>query len=183
MDFRLVLTKLLTAFSGNNIRYALIGGFALGAWGVARGTADIDFLVNREDMEKVDAIMDGLGYECRYRTENVTQYVSPLRIFGEVDFLHSFRTPSLGMLDRAEERSLFDGGVAAKVLKVEDLIGLKMQAIANDKNRAMGDIADIEALMSANRVGMNWGLVEEYFSLFCLGEWFADLRRKYGDDQ
>lgn len=56
MDFKLVLEKLLSAFNEQNIRYALMGRFALGAWGVPRGTVDIDFLVHREDMEKVDAI-------------------------------------------------------------------------------------------------------------------------------
>ncbi|MGC2062174.1 MAG: nucleotidyl transferase AbiEii/AbiGii toxin family protein [Thermodesulfovibrionales bacterium] len=180
MDFKLVLSKLLTSFSENNIRYALIGGFALGIWGVARGTVDIDFLVNREDMEKVDELMHGLGYECRYRTENVTQFVSPLQVFGEVDFLHAFRMHSLGMLERAEERPLFNGAVSVKVLKIEDLIGLKVQAIANNKDRSTVDMADIEALMSVNRTGMDWGLIEEYFGLFGLDELIVELRRKYG---
>ncbi len=57
MDFKLVTEKLLTAFNEHDIHYALIGGLALGAWGVPRGTVDMDFLVNRDDMEKVDAIM------------------------------------------------------------------------------------------------------------------------------
>src|SRR3989338_7701214 len=84
MHFKLVLEKLLTDFDRHNIRYALMGGFALGAWGVPRSTVDIDFLVNREDMEKVDAIMRGLGYECRHKTENVSQYLSPLRVLNTV---------------------------------------------------------------------------------------------------
>jgi predicted nucleotidyltransferase len=183
MDFKLVLSKLLTAFTENNIRYALIGGFALGSWGVARGTVDIDFLVNREDMEKVAVLMHGLGYECRYRTENVTQYESPLQVFGEVDFLHAFRTHSLGMLERAEEKPLFNGSVSVKVLKIEDLIGLKAQAIVNNRNRSPLDMADIEALMSVSRAGMDWRLIEEYFALFRLDELFEELRRKYGDTQ
>lgn len=37
------------------------------------------------------------GYECKYKTENVSQYISPLKIFGEVDFLHAFREISLKM--------------------------------------------------------------------------------------
>jgi hypothetical protein len=82
-----------------------MGGMALGAWGVPRGTVDVDFLVHHEDMEKVDGIMQELGYECRYRSENVSQYISPLKVFGEVDFLHAFRTPSLSMLQRAEEKN------------------------------------------------------------------------------
>ncbi|TAN45549.1 MAG: hypothetical protein EPN22_02270 [Nitrospirae bacterium] len=69
MDFKTVLSNLLTAFKEHNIRYALMGGLALSAWGVPRGTVDIDFLVHREDMTKVDVIMRGLGYEIRNSTE------------------------------------------------------------------------------------------------------------------
>ena len=57
-------------------------------------------------MGKVDGIMLGLGYECKYRSENVSQYTSPFEIFGEVDFLHAFRTPSLSMLERAEGKKI-----------------------------------------------------------------------------
>jgi len=142
MNFKLVLEKLLTAFRNQNIRYALIGGFALGAWGVPRGTVDIDFLVHCGDMEKVDTIMGGLGYECRYRTENVSQYVSLLQVFGEVDFLHAFRTLSLRMLDRAEDRKMFRESLSVKVLKIEDLIGFKVQTIANNESRAGTDMAE-----------------------------------------
>ena len=100
MDFKLVLEKLLASFKEQGIRYALIGGFAFGLRGAGRSTVDIDFLVDRSDMDKVDTTMKGLGYECKYRSENVSQYVSPLKVFGEVDFLHAFREASLEMLER-----------------------------------------------------------------------------------
>jgi hypothetical protein len=182
MDFKLVLSKLLTSFEKENIQYALMGGFALGAWGVPRSTVDIDFLVHREDMEKVDAIMRGLGYECRQKTENVSQYLSPLKIFGEVDFLHAFRTPSLSMLESAEEKKMFGDTVSVKVLKIEDLIGFKVQAVANDESRKAVDIADIESLIAYNKDRLNWSLIEEYFTLFGLIELYNDLKKKYGND-
>ena len=91
MDFKSVLSLLLKKFSEENINYALMGGFALGLWGVGKTTVDIDFLVRREDMNGIDSIMHDVGYECKYSSENVSQYVSPLKVFGEVDFLHAFR--------------------------------------------------------------------------------------------
>jgi hypothetical protein len=182
MDFKTVLTKLLTAFQEHNIRYALMGGFAMGAWGAPRGTVDIDFLVHRNDMDKVDRIMEGLGYQCKYKTENVSQYLSPIRVFGEVDFLHAFRTPSLSMLERAEEKQMFGGMVAVRVLKIEDLIGFKVQAIANNEARKAADMADIEALIALNKGRIDWSLIEEYFALFGFDDLLRDLKRKYGDD-
>lgn len=180
MDFKIVLNKLLNAFKEHNIRYALMGGLALGAWGVVRGTVDIDFLVHRDDMEKVDLIMKEMGYECKYRSENVSQYLSPLKIFGEIDFLHAFRTHSLSMLERAEEKVIFDN-MTIKVLRIEDLIGFKLQAIKNDESRRNKDLADIEALIAFNREIINWALVKEYFELFDFEELFNDLRSRYGD--
>lgn len=178
MDFKAVLKELLTSFDRQNVRYALIGGLAMGAWGVARGTVDIDFLVRRDDMNKVDLIMFGFGYECRHRSENVSQYVSPLKVFGEVDFLHAFRTASMGMLERAEEREVFGVTMRVRVVRVEDLIGLKVQAIANDPTRKASDIADIESLMIRHRERLDWELVEDYFTLFGFEEIFSDLKRR-----
>jgi hypothetical protein len=180
MDFKLVLDRLLTAFRRQDIRYALIGGLALGAWGVARGTVDIDFVIHRDDRDKVDEIMQGLGYECRYSTDNVSQYLSRLRVFGEVDFFYAFRTPSLGMLERAEERKLFGGLISIRVLRLEDLIGFKVQAIVNDESRKSADMADIESLLDLHKTAVDWSLIEDYFNLFGLNDLFKELRGRYG---
>lgn len=183
MDFKTVLKQLLTAFHEQNIRYALMGGFALGAWGLPRGTVDIDLLVHREDMTRVDAIMRGLGYEIRNSTENVSQYISPLKIFGEVDFIHAFRSHSLSMLDRAEDRMFFDGKLPVRVLRIEDLIGFKLQAMTNNEKRKALDLYDIETLMAAKAAEIDWLLVKEYFSLFGCDELYDELKGKYGKNK
>lgn len=182
MDFKLVLEKLLTAFKEQDIRYALMGGMALGAWGVPRGTVDIDFLVHRDDMDKVDSIMKSLGYECHHRTENVSQYLSPLRVFGEVDFLHAFRLPSLSMLQRTIDKRMFEGALSVKVLKIEDLIGFKLQGMVSDELRKSQDLSDIESLMSANNKDIDWDMINEYFDLFNCSELFNKLKGKYSND-
>ena len=176
MDFKLVLNNLLKRFNEHNVRYALIGGFALGAHGVVRATVDIDFLVRRDDMTCVGVIMNDLGYKCSYKTENVSQYISPLNIFGEVDFLHAFREISVGMIKRAEEKMMFNETLAVRILKVEDLIGLKVQAMANDERRKAIDLADIEALVMLHKTSLDWNTVEEYFSLFGFEKLFAELK-------
>lgn len=89
MNFKKTLELLLNDFSKNDIRYGLIGGFALGLWGINRTTIDLDFLIHRDDIDKVDKIMKLYEYECFYRTENVSQYISSIKIFGEIDFIHS----------------------------------------------------------------------------------------------
>ncbi len=178
MDFKIVLEKILSAFSKEQIHYALMGGFALGLWGVGRATVDIDILVKKDDMKKVDKIMEGLGYECKFRSENVSQYVSQLEIFGEVDFLHAFREISLGMLQRAEERDAFNGAVKIKVLKPEDIIGLKLQAIKNNPSREKRNMTDIESLLFIHKNNIDWHLVEKYCRILEMDEFYKKLRNK-----
>ena len=177
MDFKLVIDKLLTAFQDEDIRYALIGGFALGALGITRATVDIDFLVHRDDLDKVQSIMTGLGYDRVFHTDNVSQYVSADNIFGEIDFLHAFREISVGMLQRAENKKIFGGTISIKVLKIEDLIGLKVQAIANDEARKPIDLADIKALIALRKTEIDWPLLENYFAMFGFQELLKDLRK------
>ena len=180
MDFKTVTENLLSTFEVEGVRYALIGGFAMGAWGIARSTVDMDFLIHKNDMQIVHRILTGMGYECRYQTENVSQFVAPLQIFGEIDILHAFREISIGMLQRAEDRKIFNESMTIKVLKVEDLIGLKVQAIANDPSRKPIDMADIESLMETYGGSIDWSIIEEYFALFEFNDLFEELKNKYG---
>lgn len=166
MNFKAVLETLITDFDTNGIGYALIGGLAVSLWSVPRSTVDVDFLILKDDVEPVAAIMEKHGYECRYRTENVSQYVSPLRIFGEVDYLHAFRDASVAMLKRTAIKNIFSGALKINVLQPEDLIGLKLQAMKNDPGRTSIDTADIKALMQVHGGCLDLGLIKKYFELF-----------------
>ena len=180
MDFKAVLSMLIKKFEKSNTHYALMGGFALGLWGVGRATVDIDFLISRKDMEMADRIMLETGYKRKYRSDNVSQYVSPLQVFGEVDFLHAFREASLEMLERAEEKEIFNGLLKIKVLKPEDLIGLKLQAIKNDPERMENDMADVKALIAVYEKKLDWSLIERYFQLFDMKDEYDKLLKEKG---
>lgn len=149
----------------------------MGLWGMGKTTVDIDLLVHKDDMEKVDAIMCEMGYECRYRTENVSQYVSPLRVFGEIDILHAFREASLHMLVRAEKKKAF-GRININVLRPEDLIGLKLQAIKNNPERKPREIEDIQFLVKTYKDSMDWSLVEEYAKILDMQEIYKEISKK-----
>lgn len=176
MDFKLVIEKLLSAFKEHNVRYALMGGFALGIWGGSRSTVDLDFLVYRDDMEKVHKIMTGLGYESHQHTENVSQYISPLKVLGGIDFVHAFREASVGMLQRAVEKNIFGDKLKVKTLTPEDIIGLKLQGVYNNPAREKVDIADIEMLVSLHGKNLDWELVERYFTIFKMEDLYKKLR-------
>jgi hypothetical protein len=176
MDFKHILQKLLTAFDKDDINYALMGGFAMGLWGGSRSTVDLDFLVHREDMQKVHDIVTALGYEIHQKTENVSQYISPLKVFGGIDFIHAFRETSIEMLQRAVEKDIFSGMLKIKTLIPEDIIGLKLQAIYNNPSREKIDMADIELLVSVNKKNLDWELMKMYCRIFDMEDICNKLR-------
>ena len=178
MDFQKILTVLTRKFEEKQIRFALIGGFALGLWGVGRSTIDIDFLVEKK-IEDINSIMTDMGYRIHYQTENVSQFISEIPLFGEVDFLHAFRPLSLQMLDRVEKKSVFGGKLKVPVLRPEDLIGLKLQALKNDPTREAVDLQDIKALMGKdNSYALDKKLVFNYFKIFQLQDLFVQLEKE-----
>lgn len=181
MDFKFVMEQLAGSFEKEGIEYALMGGFALGVWGAQRATIDIDFLILLEDMERAHGILTSLGYELRHKSQNVSQYISALKTFGEIDFLHAFRKVSKSMLRRAQKKEIFGAGLTIKVLQPEDIIGLKVQALINDPSRKTIDLADIESLMRLHGARLDWQLVQSYFELFGQEDLFKSLRGRYGD--
>ena len=168
----------MAEFEKNDVGYALIGGFAIGALGVPRSTIDLDFLVYAEALHKVEAIMLALGYKKVFASENASQYVSPSAEMGEVDFLHAFRPISMRMLAEAETVPVFGKEVRVKVLKAEDIIALKLQSINNNPARLAKDSSDIEELLKSRKP--DWKILETYFELFGMGARFLELREKYG---
>lgn len=182
MDFLQVLSDLVDRFDRGGLRYALIGGFAMGLRGVQRATVDLDFLLMLEDLDGADSILESMGFRCVFRSENVSHYRAQGSDFGRIDILHAFRGPSRGMLERAE-RVEIEAGLSVPVAGIEDIIGLKIQAAVNDPARKTQDWLDIQMLLEAaahNRVPLDWELLAEYLDVFGLSEEMPILERWYG---
>lgn len=180
MDFEHVIKTLLAEFERRQIRYSIIGGFAVGALGVLRATRDIDFLVHRDDLPRLDELLTGLGYQRIARTENVSHYAHADPKWGALDFLHAFREISLEMLARAKTISIFEGSVPARIAEPEDVVGFKVQAMANNPRRRSRELADIEQLLELYGKNIDWARVEQFFTLFELQEDFRELKGRFG---
>ena len=165
MNFELVFKELLQKFSEQNMRFALIGGFALHVAGFTRATKDIDFLVEAEDLGKIKNIMLKLGYELVHESQEFSNYWHPMGPLGCVDYLHAHREYTRKMLARAKKHNILDG-VKIPVLIPEDIIGLKVQSMVNNPKRRLLDMADIEYLLRENLGKLNLDLIRDYFSLF-----------------
>lgn len=155
----------------------MIGGFALGAHGAPRATRDLDFLVHRDDMAGIHEFLTAAGYRRIHDSDNVSQYDmgGP---WGAIDFIHAFRPLALDMIARAAFKDSALIGMPLKVVRAEDLIGLKVQSLANAPARRHKELADIEALLEA-RKDLDWTRIREYFALFGLTAEYAELEGRF----
>ena len=182
MNLKEVLKTLIAKFHEQKIDFILSGGLALSTMNIFRFTNDIDFLVLEESKTLIHEIMTGLGYELQdFSSDEIISYLSPVKVFGQVDFLLAKRKYTKAMMKRALKKKVFDGEYEVKTLLPEDLIGLKIQAIYNDpKNRYLIDAPDIQRLLALHKDKMDMQLVREYFKLFgkeeLLDEWLHNIK-------
>jgi hypothetical protein len=181
MNLKEVLKTLIAKFHERKIDLILSGGLALSTMNIFRFTKDIDFLVSEESRATVHEIMTDLGYELQeFSSDEIKSYLSPVKVFGQVDFLLARRKYTKSMMKRAAKKEVFDGEFQVKTLLPEDLIGLKIQAIYNDpETRYLIDAPDIQRLLVLHKDKMDMQLVREYFKIFgmedLLDEWLSNL--------
>lgn len=141
---------------------------------------DLDFLVHREDLARLHESLTALGYERVVQTENVSHYRHRDETWGGIDFVHAFRKYSLAMLERAKSYAVFGGKEKIRTVDPEDIIGLKVQAIANDPDRKPQDGSDIEALMRLYGAKLDWGRIQTFYDMFGLEKEAQSLRQRFG---
>jgi predicted nucleotidyltransferase len=147
--------------ANENIDFALIGGLAIGVYGVQRFTSDIDLLIDGSTRLQLKKVFLSNGFLIFSETAEVIQFDGPI----PVDVLCANRPLSLAMLRDAKVEPL----LGAKVIDAEGLIALKIQAYCNDPKRSLKDKADIAALIEKNSPSLNWQRIRSYAELF--GEW------------
>lgn len=182
MNLKEVLKTLIVRFHEQKIDLILSGGLALSTMNIFRFTKDIDFLVFEESRATIHEIMTDLGYELQdFSSDEIISYLSPVKVFGQVDFLLARRKYTKAMMRRAVKKEVFDGEYEVKTLLPEDLIGLKIQAIYNDpENRYLIDAPDIQRLLALHKDKLDMQLVREYFKIFgkedLLDEWLINIK-------
>ncbi|MBI3329600.1 MAG: hypothetical protein HYZ81_23210 [Nitrospinae bacterium] len=135
---------ILQTLNEEHIRYAIIGAVALGCYAAPRATQDIDVLVSREDIPRVQRLfrqyyLRGTAVVMVFDVEGTRMDVMPANL-----------RMKRAALDNAADVLVYD--VPAKVVSVRDLLVLKLLAIPErpelDKRRQ--DEADVTALLRHN---------------------------------
>ncbi len=65
----------------------LIGGFAVNHYNVTRQTADVDFLITREDFDRIRAFLEKAGYQQILAQDTFAQFKSGRLSLLDVDLM------------------------------------------------------------------------------------------------
>jgi predicted nucleotidyltransferase len=154
------LRELLSRLVEADVRFVLVGGLAVNAWGYLRGTRDVDFVPDPslENLAKLDSLLRELGGKVDVggrlldansistflRTGDRTLVATEL---GQVDVLQGLpQVPSFATLDEKATEIDLDG-VAVRVCSLEHLLEMKRSS-KRDRDRD-----DLEALKAAHEDG------------------------------
>jgi predicted nucleotidyltransferase len=163
-------------------RVALIGGFALPFYGVQRATGDVDFLTEHKGADALHEALLEAGAICLHRSRDTANYDPGESRLSAVDLVYARRPRALAMLERAQPKRVRILRRSVPVVDVEDLIGLKLQAIANEPSRRGLDEADIRALLAARGPELDLDRLRDYYRLFDreaeFGKWIRESRRR-----
>ena len=151
----------------------LIGGFAVNFYKVTRQTADIDFLITKEDFNKISAFLTEAGYKTVSSQDAFSQLQSNQASLMDVDFMFVDKD-TLAQIKKAG-REIEISGKLFFIPSLDHLIALKLHAIRyNYKVRLTKDLPDIINLIRINKIDVkNTGFKE-----LCLKYGTEDIYRK-----
>lgn len=169
MKYRDVFHLTSSISKQNNVSCVLIGGFAVNYYKVTRQTADLDFLITKEDFKKVIAFFKKEGFKEDYSQEVFARFTAPGNYLMDIDFMFVDKDTLEKIIKEAKQVTI--AGHKFMVPNLNHLIALKLHAIKyNLKIREFKDLSDIVELAKANKVNVKEGE-------------FKDLCLKYGTEE
>jgi hypothetical protein len=160
MDFAAVLRTFGEFFERERIRYAVIGGVAITAWGRARATKDLDFATEANQQARVVGFAESIGYETLYISESFSNHVHPDPTFGRVDLMYLRGLTAEKVFAMTIEKPLLDDR-SLPVASAEHLAMMKGLAMRQDQDRVRFEGEDVRVLLKVE--GVDIEAVREYY--------------------
>jgi len=175
MNVKTIFRSLTRFFKQSGIDYALVGAFALKAYGYLRATEDVDFLVRGAYQSRILAYLESLGYETIYRSAGYSNHVHPLAKLGRIDLIYVEGETADTILSEARPLFLIDD-LSVPVVRAEHLIALKVFAMKNDPERVFREMADLQFLLRLP--GLDGEEIRGYFEKYGQMEKYIELTKR-----
>lgn len=160
MDFEAILVTFAGRLEAEQIRYAIVGGLAVHAWGHARPTRDADFAVDRHHQQSVIAIAESLGYRTIFISDAFSNHEHHDPRWGHVDFMYLSGRTAEAVFSAVVLKPLV-GERDFPVASAEHLAMMKAVAMKNFPHRTLYEGDDIRVLLGVP--GVDRDSIREYF--------------------
>jgi hypothetical protein len=174
MPLRDIFRALAEMFEREKADYAVIGAFALYAYGYVRATRDIDFVTRIEFQKKAISFVESLGFETIHSSEAFSNHQHPVGSI-RVDFMYLERATADVIFKGIQKRVLFED-VKIPVVSPEHLIAMKLFAAKHNGQRRLKDLADIKELIAA--VDVDEAAIRKYFKQYGFEAYYKDIEGK-----
>lgn len=177
MNYQNVFQLLSDISKKRGISFVLIGGFAINYYKYTRQTVDVDFLIKKQDFQKILDLLEVTGYKVDYSQEVFARLIStesPLLM--DIDFMFVDEETLVKIIKDSQKTSI--AGCEFRVPSLEHLIALKLHAVKyNPRLRLAKDIPDIINLIRINKLDVK----TEKFRKLCLKYATEEIYKKILD--
>ena len=141
----------------------LIGGYAVNFHKYTRQTQDLDFMMVKEDFDRIVTALQKAGYNQLETQENFAQFKSSHPALLDIDFMFVDQSTLEKILKDAKQVKIKDHSFF--IPSVEHLIALKLHSMkGNYKIRWTKDFPDVISLIRANKINIQ----ADQFKAMCL---------------
>ena len=161
-------------FEREGFPFAIIGAFALHAYGLTRATRDLDFITDIQAQEKLIRFLEKLGYETLYVSTGYSNHLHTDPAMGRIDFVYTSGETSRQLLGSATKTFVL-GETTFAVPRAEHLAAMKIQAMKKDPERTFQEMADIQFLMRLP--GIDKKEIKGYFEKQGLLDKYNEIQR------
>jgi hypothetical protein len=174
MTFKSQFKLLADFFNREHFDYAVIGAFALFAYGYVRATQDLDVITRLDYQDKIVGHLESLGFETLNRSDGYSNHWLSVGS-AKIDLVYVEGKTADAIFEAAQRKPFWEDG-AFPVVSPEHLIALKLFAIKNDPDRKYKDLADIKEIFRNTPV--NRRQVRDYFREYGLEEYCDEIEGK-----
>lgn len=128
------------------LKYLVIGGHAVNAYGTPRTTVDVDLLICKDDRHAWTSLLHKEGFKTMYHGGNFVQFAPPYGTEWNLDLMLVNHETFAKLLAAARQVVML--GITTLVPSAEHLIGLKLHAIKfGPQHRGGQDLVDVVRLI------------------------------------
>ena len=175
MDFTRAIREVAAFFQQEGFPFAVIGAFGLHAYGLSRATSDLDFVTDAAAQARLVPFLESLGYETLHLSSGYSNHLHADPLMGRLDFVYVGGETSRRLFASVRLLPVVKG-ISLAVPRAEHLAAMKIQAMKNDPQRTLQEMADLHFLLGLEQVDREeikgyfeqHGMIEKYHEILKL---------------